>query len=497
MTKRAAIYMRVSDDQGGHSRSDEQQAVAMRKVCSANGWRVVAAYDEPDRSASRFAKRDRPEWAKLLTGLRAGRFDVLVLWEPSRGDRTLTTWSQFLDECRSWNVLIHIVSHHHTYDLSNPRDWKALAEDGIDSAWESEKTSMRIKRDLADSAARGRPHGRKAYGYMRRYYPDTGKLASQEPDPATAPVVKEIITRVAGGDAVSAIRRDLNRRGIPSSTGGRWAHSSINSLVLNGVCYIGKRRHNGGPLIDGDWPALVSEEVYWRAVTILSDPARKKDAERRGGIRPGGAKWLLSHIARCSKCDVPLGVRRNRMRNGVPVPQYDCENGHAFIPVEFMDKCVSEAVIKWASKPGVYEAIMRGNDSEAAAARDEASAERTRLAQFEDDAIAGRISAASFARISAGIETRIADLERAANEAAVNPVLSALLDRGSAEDNVRACWAGMPLTARRRVVRAITAVPGYLRLRPSGPRGRAHGDAAVLDPWRIEMRLVVDPRVAP
>jgi hypothetical protein len=46
----------------------------------------------------------------------------------------------------------------------------------------------------------------------------------------------------------------------------------------------------------------------------------------------------------------------------------------------------------------------------------------------------------------------------------------------------------MPLTAQRRVVQALFAKPGHLRLRPSGENGRAHGDA-VLDPARIEMQL--------
>jgi site-specific DNA recombinase len=490
MQPRAALYMRVSDDQDARSRSVSQQAAEVRGDAERAGWRVVAEYEEPDRSASRFAKRDRPEWAMLMDGLCAGRFDVVAMWEPSRGDRKLTGWSQFLDECRARNVLIHVTSHRHTYDLSNPRDWKSLAEDGIDSAWESEKTSLRIRRDLADAAARGRPHGRIAYGYMRLYDVRTGKMDRQVPHPEQAPIVREIITRIAGNDAVNAIRRDLNARGVPSSTGGQWANSSIPALVRNGVCYIAKRRHNGGPLLDGDWSPLVDEDVYWRAVAVLSDPARRAQADKRGGIRPGAARWLLSYIARCSKCDAPIGVVLNRMRNGVPVPQYVCRSGCAMIPVEFMDYAVSEAVIAWASKPGVYEAIMTGDDSDAVAARSEADVERARLAGFEEDAIAGRISSASFARIAGGIEARVAELDQRAQRG-THPGRE-LLMMGSRADDVRAVWKGMPLTAKRSVVRALVAEPGYLRLKPSGEAGRDH--SAVLDVRRIEMRLTVDPR---
>ena len=134
---------------------------------------------------------------------------------------------------------------------------------------------------------------------------------------------------------------------------------------------------------------------------------------------------------------------------------------------------------------------MSGDDSEAAAARDEAEAERARLEGFEADAIAGRISSASFARIAAGVEARIAELDQRAQRG-THPGRE-LLTKGSRADDVRRVWRGMPLTAKRSVVRALVAEPGYLRLRPCGEAGRAHGDAA-LDPRRIEMRLTIDPR---
>jgi DNA invertase Pin-like site-specific DNA recombinase len=488
MGLRAGLYLRVSDDDGGRSRSVPEQEGELQADCGREGWSIKRTYREPDRSASRFAKKDRPFWNAMMDDLTSGLLDVVVLWEPSRGDRKTTGWSQFLDECRDRGVLIHIKSHHRTYDVSNnPRDWKSLMEDGIDSAWESEKTSMRIRRDLADAAERGRPHGRLAYGYTRQYDVRTGKLDKQVPHPEQAPVAREIITRIAGGDAISAIITDLNARGIPGPTGGRWARSTICRLVLEGVVYIGKRRHNGGPLLDGDWLPIADEDVYWRAVAVLSDPKRKPAG---GGIRPGRSRWLLSYIAKCAVCGGPISARHLPRAGSAQAAYYRCISGHAAMPVEFMDAAVSEAVITWAAKPGVYEAVMQRDDADAGAARAEADAERGRLAAFEEDAIAGRISSASFARIAAGIESRIAELDDHARRA--DPVLRDLFAKGNRVENVRACWAGMPLTARRHVVSALVAEPGYLRLRPSGANGRDH--SAVLDVRRIEMRLSVDPR---
>jgi site-specific DNA recombinase len=488
MGLRAGLYPRVSDDQDKTSRSVPQQVDDLRAACGQEGWRVVAEYPEPDRSASRFAKRDRPQWARLMADLTAGRLDVVVLWESSRGDRKLTGWSTFLDECRERGVLIHVTSHHRTYDLSIPREWRTLADEGVDSAYESEKTSMRIKRDLADAAQRGRPHGRLAYGYTRQYDVRTGKLDKQVPDPGEAPVAREIITRIASSDAVSAILRDLDARSVRTRAGGRWSRSSTCRLVLEGVVYIGKRRHNGGPLLDGDWPAIVDEDVYWRAVAVLSDPKRKPAG---GGIRPGRSRWLLSYIAKCAVCGGPLSVRHAARAGSRQVDYYRCIAGHAVMPVDFFDRAVSEVVMTWAAKPGVYEAVMRRDDTNAGAARAEADAERARLVSFEEDAIAGRISSASFARIAAGIESRIAELEER-TRAGGHPALRELFGSGSNLETIRGVWAGMPLTAQRHVVSALVAEPGYLRLRPSGVRGRDH--AALLDLRRIELKLADDPR---
>jgi hypothetical protein len=411
---------------------------------------------------------------------------VVVLYEPSRGDRKLTGWSQFLDECRARSVKVHITSHRHTYDLSNARDWRTLADEGVSSAYESEQTSMRIRRDMADAAARGIPHGRLAYGYMRRYDPDT-RAVQQLPDPRTGPIAAEIITRIAGGDSVTAIQRDRVSRGIPSPTGGeRWARSTICRMVLEGACYIGKRRHNGGALLDGNWPALVDESVYWRAVAVLSDPARKTLADGRGGIRPGAAKWLLSFIASCAKCGAPLSVTR-RTRGGKVIPHYRCSSsagGCAVCPVEFMDHCVTEAVFHWITNaPGVWEGLMAPDDSDASAARDELAAERNRLDQFEREAIDGRISPDSFARIARGIEARIAELEQLSVNRPTNPALRDLLAPGNRPDLLRRVWDGMPLTARRSVLRTLFAEPGYIRLAPAASHARA------LDPSRIKLRF--------
>jgi DNA invertase Pin-like site-specific DNA recombinase len=487
---RAGLYERVSTGirDVSLSRSIEQQNEAGAGAVTRYGWVVADRYPEPGLSASRYARKSRPEWERLRADVRGGRLDIVVLWEPSRGSRELETWAGFLNDCRAHNVRIYIASHDQLYDLANGRDWRALAEDGVDSAYESEKTSGRVRRGVAAAALRGEPYGRIPYGYKRRYEHDPThpkmRRPIQEPDETEAPTAREIITRLSRADSVSGIIYDLAQRGITRRDGEPWAHSSIIRMVLEGVVYIGKRRHNSGELLAGNWPPLVDEDVYWAAVAVLRDPARKAAATARGGIRPGAARWLLSYIATCARCGAQLTVTTNRRRNGVPEPQYRCggKNSHCYAPVEWVDWLIGEAVVRWCAQPHAYAEITKGSDRDAVAAADEATAERQRLATFTAQAIAGTLTATAYARIATGIEARIAELEARAAQRGAPAELRALAgERGAREADIAARWLAMPTAARRSVIRKIAAPT----LAPTGRGG------ALLSPHRVKPNFAV------
>lgn len=245
--------------------------------------------------------------------------------------------------------------------------------------------------------------------------------------------------------------KDLDRRGIRTRAGGRWSRSSITRLVTEGVVYIGRRRHNGSPLADGNWPPIVDEDVYWRAVAVLKDPARKP---RGGGIRPGKASWLLTYIARCSECDGPLTMRHVPRAGSRQVAIYRCANGCVSAPVADLDEMATVAVVGVFSSPALYQAVTRTDDREAQAARDEAEAEAARLADFEEQAVAGEISAASFARIAKRIEARITELEAHARDLAVPPAIRDLVGDSTAarQEDIYDRWLAMPLSGKRKVI---------------------------------------------
>lgn len=459
-TLRAALYGRVSHDKQA-GRSVSEQEAESRAACTANGWTLAATYSDNDVSASRFTTKTRADWTKLVADLGAGKFDVLVLWEPSRGSRELMAWAALLDACRRHNVLVHVTSHQHTYDLSRPRDWRSLAEDGVDSAYESEKASQRICRAMTANAVAGRPHGRTPYGYVRRYDPSTRALISQDIDPLTAPVVREIVKRLAAAEPVIAVTRDLIARNVPSPSGKTWTRQIVRRVALNHT-YIAQREY-AGEIHKGDWPALVEADLWHAARRIMLDP-------KRTVTKPGRYKYLLSYIAVCGVCNEPLGaaMRKSLAEQRDGGRAYFCPaGGHVSAGIDWLDDIIEPLVVSRLADKKVMALLAGGDDEAVLAARAEVATLRERLAGFRDAAAAGELTPASLAHV----ESRLTlDIETATRKAASASVPSAL--RGMTGDDAVAGWEERSIAGRRQVVSALIEI----RLNPSSTRGRHSKD---------------------
>ncbi len=438
-TPRAAVYARVSQDKRA-GRSVAEQEAESTATCVLNGWAVTRVYRDNDVSASRFGTKARPQWAELVADLDAGKVDVLVLWEPSRGSRDLMTWAALLDACRRQKVLVHVTSHAHTYDLAKPRDWRSLAEDGVDSAYESEKASQRIMRAMHANAVAGRPHGRVPFGYVRRYDPLTKQLVGQEPDPATAPVVKEIVERVARAVPVITITDDLNARGVPSPTGKQWYRQVVRRVAAS-PAYAGVREYDG-QTYEASWEPLVDAETFYAAKRVLDDPARRT-------TKPGRVKHLLSYLARCGVCGAPLNAAPRKGK-----PTYWCPDYHVSILSARLDEIVSGLVLARLDDEGLYARLSAPDDAAAVEARAAVAGLRERLSEFRDAAAAGELTPASLAHVETKLLADIARAEKTAEKVGTPAALRDLAGPGDLADR----WQRMAVTTRREIVAFLLEV---------------------------------------
>ena len=490
---RAGIYQRVSKRSSARDRKEierarsiEEQNKANQDECNRHGWTITERYEDPGLSASRFATKARPEYRRLLADIKAGRLDVVVLWESSRGDRELAGWAQFLNACRESQTRIYITTHGRLYDMANGRDWRSLAEDGVDSGYESEKTSMRLRRSVAARMQAGEPFGRCPYGYEREYHPHTRELIEQRPsteraNPALeegmtkADIIRYIFRSIEKGTPVNEVRRWLNDQDIPAPEGEEWGRSVIQRIAKNPV-YIGKRRwrHHDG-LLDGKWAPIVSDETFWTVQRILSDPKRKT-------TRPGSVRHMLSYLATCGECGRELTAGGPDKKNRVGV--YRClSGGCVLIRADWLDEYVSMTIVERLSRPDAYP-LTTASDKEAVTARAEAAELRVRLEEHADLAAEGNISPLSFARIERKLLAKIADADRRAALAAVPPVFRDVA--GGGYEEVEAKWNLLSVAARKELCRALFAEIS-VKPRPKFRRPKRHRG-------RFEVRLTVDGR---
>src|SRR5262245_17757248 len=103
------LYLRKSTKDEG--RSVARQEAELTDAAGRHDLTVGRIFVDPDFSASRYRRRERPDYAALLEHVRHGGCEVLGIFEASRGSRDLTEWSAFLDLCRKHKVRIWVSSH--------------------------------------------------------------------------------------------------------------------------------------------------------------------------------------------------------------------------------------------------------------------------------------------------------------------------------------------------------------------------------------------------
>jgi DNA invertase Pin-like site-specific DNA recombinase len=428
--------VRVSTTDQNVARQDQ----ANREAAEQAGWHITE-YDDPGLSASRFATRDRPGWSRLRADLAAGRIDVIVLWEPSRGDRQLAGWADLLDACRKTGTLVHITSHRRTYNPADARDWRSLAEDGIDSAYESEKLSTRIRDGKQYWAGkRGQDvTGRARYG-VHRVNADRARnrWEADAPHPEQARIVARIVSEVAAGVPLVHIARALTADGVPTPRGAaEWSGWAVARIAA--------------------WPGYVNLGIVTEADSLA---ARDRLARsKRTGERPAAAVFRYSGCLACAVCGKPV---RGLTRDGAG--RYICPAVHVSIPAAGVDAWVDANAIDALSRPDYYLPLFADIDS---ADAEEARTEAARLqAELDEWVTTPGISPRAYALKEAELAPRIKAAERRALQASAPGVLAGLPD----EDRtvVAERWAALTTSARKAAIRAL-APRAELRRGRRGP----------------------------
>lgn len=447
---RAGIYARISSDREGEGLGVARQLEDSRRLAEARGWTVVERFVDQDVSA--YTGRARPAYLQLCAAIEGREIDAVAIYRADRLHRQPRELETFIDLCQSVG-LTNVASVSGDLDLTTHEGQLVARITGAVAKNESDVKSQRIRRQKEQAAEQGKiaGGGSRAYGW---------ELDKTTIRPEEAEVVRECARRFLSGDAVVAICRDLNERGVLTSTAKRWAPQTMRRM-LSSPRISGQRVHKGAIVADAVWPALIGREEGERIRAVLAHPSRRTNKSAR--------RYLLVRLLKCWNCGEYLVARPNALG----VRRYGCAKGpgfsgcgRTFINAEPLEQFVAEACLSRLDTRELAKA--------ARAQADRPDAERwqqeadTAQAKLDDLALAwsaDEITREEWRVARTAVEQRLTTARRKLASITHTTALDGLIGNAQA---ARASWDTLDLTRQHAILQAILdhvevgpAPPGY------------------------------------
>jgi DNA invertase Pin-like site-specific DNA recombinase len=495
MGKRAAIYCRLSQ-QGG--RAVERQEQDGRSIAAEHGWQVVEVFHEWE-SASEFAKKldgdgrrisRRKEWRRLLDGIEAGQFDVVIVWAEDRSNRDLADGLEFVGLCERAGVRLVLPSY--DYDLADPEDRNRFYGEVLAAQREVARLSKRVRRYCLQEAQEGRAHhgGRRAFGTAGAgQHRVTEAQAERERD-----LIREAAVRIRDGDTLRGICLDWNDQGVTGSTGRPFTTRTL-SRMLRQARLAGLREHHGqivhdadGRPVRGEIAPILDLELWQTLNAILTDPARLVSAVG------GTPRHLLTGMIYCAVCGAKLRVEWKDQKRYYICPSRS-GGGRRCVrrDADKVDALIVGALFAAVSSPSWAEhAAERPAD-------DPARPHHAALAQLtaDIDGLEGLLAETMLAERQGGKpRPSVATLRRklGEREAEADRHRAALVrlqtgrTRAAVPRDLAQVWPGLSLDRRRNILKAALVLPAEggkgVQVHPTGKGRRTFDPDAITADWR-------------
>ncbi len=113
MSKRAALYVRVSQD----SQTVENQTLILNEVARRSGWEIVHVFADEGISGAK-GRDKRPGYDALLKAVSRRDIDIVAAWSVDRLGRSLPDLVAFLSDIQSKGCDLYL--HQQAVDTSTP-----------------------------------------------------------------------------------------------------------------------------------------------------------------------------------------------------------------------------------------------------------------------------------------------------------------------------------------------------------------------------------------
>ena len=452
----AAIYARISSDQSGEGLGVTRQLEDCRRLASERGWTVAAEYVDNDISAYR--GKARPEYARMLADIEAGRVDAVIAYHQDRLTRRPMEWEEFVELCDRAGVeqLATVTSD---IDFGNDNGMLIARITAAVAANESARKSARIKRKIQQNVEQGKPNG----GANRPFGYELDKVTVRESE---AEVIRQLAARFLAGESLRSLVSWMNAQQVPTMAhADAWRTPTLRQILAGGRI-AGLRDHHGVPAGPAAWPAIITLEQHQQILAIM------KSNQRTGRRAP--RRYLLSGLLVCGKCGNRLfsAARQDRRR-------YVCLSGpdhggcgKLTVVAPPLEQLIAAAVLLQLDTPEMADMLAgrAAADERHGTLIAEITAAQSRLTELAEMFGAGEISRMELLTARKVAEKRMVDAQQQLDQITGTHALDGLVGNGVA---LTESWDTLNLDRQHAIVRAVlevaTIMPGQLGSRTLDP----------------------------
>jgi site-specific DNA recombinase len=350
---RCAVYTRKSTDEG--LEKDFNSLDAQREACEAyilsqqhEGWTLVAEhYNDGGFSGGTM---DRPGLRRLLSAVRAGRIDVIVVYKIDRLTRSLADFARIVDVLDDAEA--SFVSVTQSFNTTSSMGRLTLNVLLSFAQFEREVAAERIRDKIAASKRRGMWMG----GPLPLGYEVKDRKLVIVPEEAET--VRDIMKRYLASTGIPQLIEKLERDGVASKrrkmrdgsiAGGVPFRRGALAHLLSNRIYLGLITHKG-EAYEGQHEAIVDRELFDEVQAKLA----RRGIERDDRTAPDGICVLAGRISdQHGRAMTPAHTQNHgrRYRYYASIPRDGCHKPAVRLPAVELEQAVASAIAKLLCEP--------------------------------------------------------------------------------------------------------------------------------------------------
>lgn len=375
---RVAAYLRVSSEEQAERGTIENQADFAAKYCDLHQLDIMEWYRD-DGVTGTIPLEMREDGRRLLEDAKAGRLDLLLIYRLDRLGRSARVILNAVYELEQFGVKIRSMTE--PFDTGDPNGRFLLTILAGVADLERETILERMWYGANRAARAGKwLGGIVPYGY--RVNEDGFLEINEDPLPGMdmneADVIR-LIYRLIGEQGYSTIKVAdyLNALSVPPSytkdgrqvkkgkrkvnTAGIWRPGRVRNMVVNttymGLHQYGKRTNKKRELIPREVPAIVPEELWYKAQQVLRD-------NQLEAMKNSKRQYLLRGLIKCGVCGMTYHGTAYSGPGGKPKAYYVCGGKTAYrgpldgkctaknVPQEWIEDLVWKVCVDLINNPG-------------------------------------------------------------------------------------------------------------------------------------------------